>query len=604
MSFFAELKRRNVLRVGVAYVTASWLILQVADTVFPVYGLGAGAMNVLITALAIGLPLFLLFSWVFEITPEGLKWEKDVDRASSITVQTGKKLDRVIIGLLTLALGYFAVDKFLLDPARDAELVEQATQAGRSEALIEAYGEKSIAVLPFADMSPQGDQEYFSDGIAEELLNLLAKIPELRVISRSSAFTFKGKDIDIPGIAEQLNVAHILEGSVRKAGNQVRITAQLIEARSDTHLWSETYDRKFENVFAIQDDIAGAVVEQLKITLLGEAPKTRAVDPEAYALFLQGRHFSNQGSAESFQEATDALRLALAIDDSYAPAWSELHRVYVNQALFRQLDPEEGFQKALAALDRAIELEPGSGVNYSRLGWFEMNARGDLAAAANQFERALALEPGNAIVLANAAILLKGLGRLDQAIELEELALQRDPLNPTSTWNLAGSYLMNRQFESAEAMYRKTLLLSPDHLGARGALARVLFHEGELDDAAAMLEEEPNPMVRLVGEVMLHHLRGNSTESDAALVALTEGFHQAVPHLIAFVHAYRNEPDQAFEWLRTAIETQGTRILTVSRHAPELDSLREDPRWGELLANVGFSEQQLAAIEFEVGLPE
>jgi TolB-like protein len=259
MSLYQELKRRNVIRVAIAYLAASWLLIEAAETIFPLYGFGDAPARIVVTVLAIGFPLFLVFSWVFEITPEGLKKEKDIDRAASVTHKTGKKLDRVIIVLLALALGYFAVDKFVLDPARDVELVEETAQQARSEALVESYGDKSIAVLPFVNMSADPEQDYFSDGISEELLNLLAQIPDLRVISRSSSFSFKGKDIAVPEVAQQLHVAYVLEGSVRKAGDRVRITAQLIEARSDTHLWSQTYDRTLDNIFAVQDEIAAAI---------------------------------------------------------------------------------------------------------------------------------------------------------------------------------------------------------------------------------------------------------------------------------------------------------------------------------------------------------
>ena len=242
MSLYNELKRRNVIRVTMAYVVAAWLIIQVVETILPAFGYGDAALRYVTILLAIGFIPTLVFSWAFEITPEGLKREVDVLREHSITRFTGKKLDRVIMALLALALGYFAFDKFVLDPVEDVQIAESAHQEGRSEAITESFGDKSIAVLPFVNMSEDESNEYFSDGISEELLNLLAKIPELRVISRSSAFSFKGKDIAVPVVAEQLNVAHVLEGSVRKAGDRVRITAQLIEARSDTHLWSESYD--------------------------------------------------------------------------------------------------------------------------------------------------------------------------------------------------------------------------------------------------------------------------------------------------------------------------------------------------------------------------
>lgn len=225
---------------------------------------------------------------------------------------------------LALALGYFAFDKFVLSESREAAIADSARQEGRTDALVGSYGNKSIAVLPFVDMSPNKDQEYMSDGIAEELLNLLAKIPELRVTSRSSAFAFKGKDIDIPTAAEQLNVAHILEGSVRKAGNQLRITAQLIEAQSDTHLWSETYDRELINVFEIQDEIAATVVDELKLTILGETPTTQRIDEEAYTLVLQARYFWNRRAEGDEQNALELYKRALEIDSDYAPAWAGL----------------------------------------------------------------------------------------------------------------------------------------------------------------------------------------------------------------------------------------------------------------------------------------
>jgi len=247
MSFFVELKRRNVIRVAVAYVVSAWLVIQVVETIFPAFGFGDAAIRTVVIVLAIGLVPAVIFAWAFELTPEGLKREKDVDRSQSMAPRTGKRLDRVIMVVLALALGYFAFDKFVLAPQRTADLqqelteqmatvAEEAREAGRTDAFLESYGDKSIAVLPFVNMSADKDQEYFSDGIAEELLNLLAKVSALRVISRTSAFSFKGTDLKLTEAAEELNVANILEGSVRRAGDRIRVTVQLIEARSDTHL--------------------------------------------------------------------------------------------------------------------------------------------------------------------------------------------------------------------------------------------------------------------------------------------------------------------------------------------------------------------------------
>jgi TolB-like protein len=364
MSLYRELKRRNVIRVAIAYLAGSWLLIEVAETIFPLYGLGDTPARIVVTLLAIGFPLFLVFSWVFEITPEGLKKEKDIDRAVSVTGKTGKQLDRIIIVLLALALGYFAFDKFVLDPARDVELVEETAQKVRSDALVESFGDKSIAVLPFMNMSADPEQEYFSDGISEELLNLLAKIPQLRVISRSSSFSFKGMDIAIPTLAAQLNVAHVLEGSVRKAGNRVRITAQLIEARSDTHLWSESYDRELDDVFAVQDEIAAAIGAALKMELalaVGETIKPTAIEAastDAYDAYLRGRELVHHDNRAAMEEAVRHLERAVRMDDAFAPAHAQLAMATMLLTSYVSSDRERARRTAIRHLDRAQALEP------------------------------------------------------------------------------------------------------------------------------------------------------------------------------------------------------------------------------------------------------
>ena len=258
LSFYQELKRRNVFRVGAAYLVMAWLLIQVTETIFPLFGFDDSPARIVVVILAIGFIPSLIFSWVFELTPEGLQKDDEVNHAGFSVLDINKKLDRAIVVVLALALSYFAFDKFVLAPQREAAQLQQQTaeldvarQAGRAEALVESYGDRSIAVLPFAGMSPEGDQAYFSDGISEELLNALSGVDELRVISRSSSFALRDDDLSVPEVADRLNVTYVLEGSVRKAGDQVRITAQLIDARSDTQLWSNTYDRKLDNIFQI-----------------------------------------------------------------------------------------------------------------------------------------------------------------------------------------------------------------------------------------------------------------------------------------------------------------------------------------------------------------
>ena len=465
--FFEELKRRNVLRVAIAYLAVSWLLIQVVETLFPIFGQSDALVRIVVILLVMGFPLILIFSWLYELTPEGLKLERDVDRSRSVVHHTGKKLDRAIIVVLTLALGYFAFDKFVLDPARDAEREETIAKQARSEALVESYGDKSIAVLPFVNMSDDASNEYFSDGISEELLNLLSKIPQLRVISRSSAFSFKGKDIAIPALAEQLNVTHVLEGSVRKIGNRVRITAQLIEARSDTHLWSETYDRTLDDIFATQDEIAARVVAQLKLTLLSnETLSVRKTDPEAYALFLQARHIRLQNNPDAYEKALQLYQLALAIDPDYPPALEGLAEMYVYQGLFGLLPVDEASQHAREAIDRALAIDPDFGVGVAGLGWIAILYDHDMAASARHFERALMLDPTDLDIIDGVAYLAEAIGRLDTAVAFKEYAVARDPAGPVGHFDLGVAYLKVGRPDDAATNVRTALALHPGHFGA------------------------------------------------------------------------------------------------------------------------------------------
>lgn len=287
MKLIDELKRRNVLRAAIAYLASAWFLIEIANTILPRLGVSDLIITNIIVALAIGFFPALVLAWVFEWTPEGFRRDPGKGSAPSINTQTGRKFDAAIIVVLLFATGFFAFDKFILDPARDLQEIAAATEQARTDAVLGTYADKSIAVLAFRDMSPAHDQEYFSDGIAEELLNVLAKIRELRVISRSSAFSFKGSGATVPEIAEKLDVSYVLEGSVRKAGDKIRITAQLIDARTDTHIWSETYDRELDDIFLIQDEISKKIVEQLKITLFSALPSARSIDTAAYEQYLR-----------------------------------------------------------------------------------------------------------------------------------------------------------------------------------------------------------------------------------------------------------------------------------------------------------------------------
>ena len=466
-----------------------------------------------------------------------------------------------------------------------------------------AIPEKSIAVLPFVDMSAGKDQEYFSDGISEELLNLLAKIPQLQVTARTSSFAFKGKEIGVPEIARTLHVANVLEGSVRKAGNSVRITAQLIKAGTDAHLWSQTYDRKLDDIFAIQDEIAADVVKQLKVTLLSAAPKARTTDPEAYALYLQAVQLGGPFTAEAFQQSDALYRKVLAIDPRYVPAWYGLAHNFCNEASQGLLSNKEGFAQAREAAVKALTIDPDYAPAHARLGWIAMYGDNDLAGAALHLERALALDPADLRVLTTSATLLQSLGRLDEALALEEAAVRRDPVNVTTLFNLAYHQRMAGRLDAAIASFRTVLSLSPSNGGAHCQLGVALLLKGDAKGALAEIEQETSEIYKMIGLPMAYHALGRKADSDAALAALIAKYEKDAPYNIAGVYAYCGEADKAFVWLDKAVE-YGDGGLGEIVTDNLFDKIHADPRWLAFLRKIGKAPEQLAKIEFKVTLPQ
>jgi TolB-like protein len=608
MSFIAELKRRNVLRVGAAYVVTAWLVIQVVETILPAFGFGDAAVRLVTSLFAIGFIPVLIFAWIFELTPEGIRKEREIELGQSIAPQTATKLDRTIMVLLTLALGYFAFDKFVMAPQREdvksknlATQVEKALRAGRTEAMVSSYGDKSIAVLPFVNMSDDASNEYFSEGISEELLNLLAKIPDLRVVSRSSSFSYKGKEAKLAQIAEELNVAHILEGSVRKVGNQVRISAQLIDAQSDTQLWSEAYSRTLDDVFAIQDEIAATVAEQMRVTLLDDAPQVEQTDPEAHALYLQARFLGNQGSIDDIAEAADLLREALVIDPDYAGAWRALAVVYINEDRGDLRPPEEAYRLARDAAQKALDIDPDFAKAYDTLGWIAMEYDDDLVQAARYYQRALELAPADGTIIGNATALLIALGRVSEAIELGKYTLIRDPVSPISHSNLGITYRYAARMDEAVEAFQATLRLSPGRLGAHFNLGLALLLRGEAEAALAQFSRERVESLRAQGTVLAHHDLGHQAEYEASLDELIKGWGDEDPSAVASVYAYAGDADAAFQWLEKSSAEQPAGLAVLD---PLLNSLHQDSRWLSFLESIGKSPAQLGAIEFEITLPD
>ena len=605
MGLLDELHRRNVFRMAGLYLVGAWLVVQVISTVFPLFGFGNAPARIAVIVLALGFVPALVFSWIFEWTPEGLRKDADVDRSQSITPQTGQRLDRLILLVLTVALLYFATDKFVFSPMRQgAELKaaeQQARRLGRSDAFA-ASGDLSIAVLPFADMSSNHDQGYMSDGISEELLDLLAQIPQLRVIARTSSFSFKDKDVDIATIAGRLHVAHILEGSVRTSGKLIRITAKLIRAADSTQLWSATYERKLDDVFTVQDQISAAVVAQLKIKLLGAAPKARQTDPAAYAAFLQARQLGRLGTAEGLDRAVALYQQTLTLDPQYAPAWVGLSSSYTNQAISGLRPAEEGDRLARAAIEQALAIDPDLATAHAQFGYLAMNYDGDLATAALHINRALALAPDNLSIALNAARLAQSLSRLKQAIAFDEFVVARDPVNARAHYNLGIDYSYARRPDEAIAHWRTALSLSPDFIGTQYNIGMALLAKGDNAGALTAIEHEPSDPWRAIGLPMVYHAMGRKAESDAALANLIRDYGKDAAYNIAYVLASRGETDQAFEWLDKAVDYHDAGLGDIEVEL-EFASLHRDPRWLPFLRKIGKAPEQLAAIRFDAMPP-
>jgi TolB-like protein len=459
MSFFAELKRRNVFRVGIAYVIVTWLALQVADVVLNNIAAPDWVFKTIMLVLAIGLPVVLVFAWAFELTPEGLKREKDVDRTESIAPRTGRKLNTAILVLVVIAVAYLLIDRMqepATPPAASSPPAVAATPAPVAPAE-NAGHEPSIAVLPFVNMSADAEQAYFSDGVSEELLNLLVRVEGLQVASRTSSFTYRGENLNIPQIARELKVDHVLEGSVRKAGNRVRITAQLIDATSDRHLWSETFDRELTDIFAIQDEIANAIVaalrEALGIGLQSVAVKAATDNLDAYQLYLKAR-----GLFIARQNLDDSIRLfeqAIELDPQFAQAWEGLAAVHSVAGDWLAGDGVDHLSLADQAANQALAIDPDLSMPYAVIG-------------------------GNGVWNGKGyAYSVEGLGT----------AIEKDPKNATA-WLWRGLLFKEMGYmERAIADFRACLEIDPAYLNCKQHTAEALLNMGREEQALLLLEE-------------------------------------------------------------------------------------------------------------------
>ena len=444
----------------------------------------------------------------------------------------------------------------------------------------------SIAVLPFVDMSPGKDQEYFSDGLAEELLNDLAKIPGLQVTARTSSFQFKGKNEDLRTVGQKLNVRSILEGSVRKDANRVRITVQLINVEDGFHLWSETYDRKVGDIFAVQEEIARSVAGALKVTLLGgKVSPRRGVSEQAYNAYLQGRYFYQRSSQEGLGKAISYYEQAIKLDPGYARAWAGLAETHSLQADWGYLPVKDEYAKALAAAERALALDPSLAEAHAAVGGIKTNFQWDWRAANAAYQQAMDLEPGNVTAVYGSAVLALDLGRVQESIALFRRSAELDPLNPQVYIDFARAYYWCGQMDEAVAAVNKALEIAPGRQYAHVLRGVLYLEQSQPQEALSEMKREPVDGWRLLGLALAYPALGRNEEADAALAELIAKYKAVMAFQVAQVYAFRGQSDLAFQWLERAY-AQRDAGMTFLKGDPLLKSLKRDPRYAAFLAKM------------------
>jgi TolB-like protein len=584
MSFFGELNRRNVFRVAIAYTVVAWLVAQVAELALDSFGSPEWVMKTLLLLLVIGLPIALVFAWAFELTPEGVKREKNVNQSTSITSKTGPKIGYIIIGVLVVALS-ISVSTHQWTVGSDNDSVESQDAAADNAG-------QSIAVLPFVNMSDDADNEYFSDGISEELLNVLVRVEGLHVASRTSSFAFKGKDTSIPMIAESLGVAHILEGSVRKAGDTVRVTAQLIDARTDKQLWSETYDRKLEDIFAIQDEISAHIVDALKIALgTGSDPVPDTVQRPtsnliAYEDYLRGRYLWRLRGEDNIRNAIQFFEQATGADPLFARAWSSLAAAQITLPTYADASRDDYYAAADRNARRALALDDTLAEAYAVLASLAGEVR-HWGEAEELYRQAILHEPKNSTSYAWYGEHLLSAGRADAALESALKAYDLDPLHPGTNVFLGEIYMSLGDSENADKYNSAALELG--HIGGLFGLAQLRLVQRRFPEALEMiretLEEYPKP------------------ENYAELYIAAHQFPDRVPGFIDYIDKNSAELvrvqflwdfilldrlDLAYELISDPDALSTVRWLMLWRS--ETAAVRRDPRFEKLIQDAGLVE--------------
>jgi TolB-like protein/Tfp pilus assembly protein PilF len=571
---FGELKRRNVYKVAVAYAVVGWLLIQVATQVFPFLEIPNWTIRLVIVLTALGFPVALIIAWAFELTPEGIKRTEAADAARQHS--RGGVWIVVVIVAAMFSLGLFFLGRYTAGRA-----TPQGTEEATSSNL-----QKSIAVLPLVNTSGDSSNEYFSDGLSEELIAVLAKIPELKVIGRSSSFFFKGKPDNSAAIGQKLGVANLIEGSVRKQGDRVRIVAELINAADGRSLWSETYDRELKDVFAVQSEIAKAVADQMKVKLLGERPESDAAPSNqnlgAYNAVLQSDFYFQQQTAEGVRKAITFLQEAVRLDPNYALAYGKLGQAWRQYAAsFAIDDASKAYDEARQAADKAVTLAPDLVDARMTVGLLAVTPGLDFPAGEREFRRVLQSSPNNAAAKNGLCMSLLAQGRLTEAERACREALSLDPLLTTLWYNLGRIAAATGRYKEAEAACRKGLELQPGASRFHTYLATLDILQNRLAQAMANAQLENEGFWRDYAVALVQQAQGDRSTADGALKDFIARDSNGGAFQIAVLYAIRNQPDQMFKWLDTAYATHDSGMIQFAV-TPFFIPYRDDSRFTAL----------------------
>jgi TolB-like protein/Flp pilus assembly protein TadD len=589
--FFGELRRRNVYKVAVAYAVVGWLLIQVATQVFPFLEIPNWAIRLIILAIAIGFPVALIIAWAFELTPEGIRRTEDADAAGQRS-RGGIWMALVVIAA-ALSLGLFFLGRYTAGNAQYQNPASRGSGAPGSEA-VTAVSEKSVAVLPLLNESGDPKDEYFSDGLSEELIAALAQINGLKVIGRSSSFRFKDRHEEPKTIGEKLGVSTLLDGTVRKQGDRVRIVAELVNAADGIQLWTRTFDRELKDIFAVQEEIARAVAESLKVTLLGaqDRPAQRGASSnvEAHNAYLQGHFHFQRRNLEDYRKAVSYFDQAIQLDSDYALAYAERSEAWTFIGdLTGQREP--AWSKARTDAEKAVAIAPALAEAQAALGWVRFFIDWKFAEGLSELKRARELSPANPTANDLLARVIVYLGRVDEAERQARHAVELDPLSVIAQGNLARVLLFAGKLDEADAAARKAAELQPASASSHRWQVVVAVLRGDRETALGEAQLEPDEGYRRFALALAQQLQGDRQAADAALADLIANGRDQLAYQIAEVYAVRGEKDKALEWLQIAFDDHDTGTLALLVD-PLLRGLRDDPRYKSLLTELGLPAAQ------------